>query len=171
MSLNLTSLAPPISLRPAVTLTDEELMRFSEENKPYRIERNNRGEIIIMSPVGGTGSIHEADIAYELLDWNKTIQTGRAFISNAGFNLRDGSCLSPDAAWVSLDRWNALSAEEQDGYPPLCPEFIIEVRSKSDSRRLLEEKMQLWMDNGGGACVAGRSDCGQCDDLSSRRSA
>ena len=148
MSLNLTSLVPPISLRPAATLTDEELMRFSEENKPYKIERNKYGEIIIMTPVGGIGSTHEAYVANMLFNWNETTGTGLAFISNAGFNLLDGSCLSPDAAWLALDRWNALTHEQQAGYPPLCPDFIIEVRSQSDSRASVESKMQLWLENG-----------------------
>jgi Uma2 family endonuclease len=148
MSLNLTSLVPPISLRPSATLTDEELMRFSEENKPYKIERNKYGEIIIMTPVGGIGSTHEAYIASSLFQWNETVQTGISFISNAGFNLPDGSCLSPDAAWLARDRWNALTHQQQVGYPPLCPDFIIEVRSQSDSRSSVEAKMQLWLENG-----------------------
>jgi Uma2 family endonuclease len=148
MSLNLTSLVPPISLRPSATLTDEELMRFSEENKPYRIERNKHGEIIIMTPVGGIGSTHEAYVDSTLFQWNEIAQTGLAFISNAGFNLADGSCLSPDAAWLERGRWDALTPEQQAGYPPLCPDFIIEVRSQTDSRRSVEEKMQLWVENG-----------------------
>jgi Uma2 family endonuclease len=148
MSLNLTSLVPPISLRPSAALTDEELMRFSEENKPYKIERNNRGEIIIMTPVGGIGSTHENFVASSLFNWNETIQTGIAFGSNAGFNLPDGSCLSPDAAWLALHRWNALTPEQQAAFPPLCPDFIIEVRSRSDSRASVEAKMQLWLENG-----------------------
>jgi Uma2 family endonuclease len=148
MSLNLTSLVPPISLRPSATLTDEELMRFSEENKPYRIERNKHGDIIIMTPVGGIGSTHEAYVAYCLLHWNEITRAGLAFISNAGFNLPDGSCLSPDAAWLARSRWDALTPEQQAGYPPLCPDFIIEVRSQSDTRRSVEDKMQLWVENG-----------------------
>jgi Uma2 family endonuclease len=148
MPLNLTSLVPPISLRPAASLTDEGLMRFSEENKPYKIERNKHGEIIIMTPVGGIGSTHEAYVASSLFQWNETAQTGIAFGSNAGFNLADGSCLSPDAAWLALDRWNSLTAEQQAGYPPLCPDFIIKIRSQSDSRTSVETKMELWLENG-----------------------
>ena len=148
MPLNLDRLAPPIVLRPSVTLTDEELMRFSADNKPYKVERNNRGEITIMTPVGGIGSAHEADVAYELFAWNKRSQTGKVFSPGAGFNLPDGSCLSPDAAWVSLARWNALTLKQQTGFPPLCPEFLIEIRSASDARHTLGAKMQLWLDNG-----------------------
>jgi Uma2 family endonuclease len=148
MSLNLTSLVPPISLRPSATLTDEKLMRFSEENKPYKIERNKYGDIVIMTPVGGIGSTHEAYVASTLFQWNEIVQTGLAFISNAGFNLADGSCLSPDAAWLARDRWDALTPAQQAGYPPLCPDFIIEIRSQSDTRRSVEDKMELWLENG-----------------------
>jgi Uma2 family endonuclease len=146
MALNLTGLVPPISLRPAATLTDEELMRFSEENKPYKIERN-RGGRILMGP-GGIESIRAAHVGCALFAWNDRVGAGIAFGWNAGFKLRDGSCLSPDAAWLSLGRWNALTLEEQAGFPPLCPEFVVEVRSQSDARRAVESKMGLWLENG-----------------------
>jgi Uma2 family endonuclease len=148
MTLDLSSLAPPVLIRPAVPLTDEELIRLSEVNRPYRFERNKSGEIVMMTPVGGIGGTHEGWVFSSLINWNETVQTGIAFGPNTGFNLPDGSCLSPDAAWVSLARWNALTPAEQAGFPPLCPEFLIEVRSRSDSRRMVEEKMQLWMENG-----------------------
>ena len=148
LTIDLTSLATPISLRPAASLTDEELMRFSEVNKPYRFERNKLGEIVMMSPVGGIGATHEAYVAWALYQWNEATGLGIVLMANAGFNLPDGSCLSPDTAWVSRSRWNALTLAEQKGFPPLCPEFIIEVRSQSDRRAAVEEKMQLWLQNG-----------------------
>ena len=148
MLLNLESLATPITLRPSITLSDEELIRFSRDNKPYKIERNNRGEITIMSPVGGIGSVHEGFVYGEFYVWARHDGTGKVFSPSAGFNLPDGSCLSPDVAWMPLDRWNSLSLKQQTGFPPLCPDFLIEVRSASDSRRMVEEKMQLWLDNG-----------------------
>jgi Uma2 family endonuclease len=83
-----------------------------------------------------------------LANWTDETGTGVSFSPNTGFNLPDGSCLSPDAAWVSLARWNALTPAEQASFPPLCPEFLIEVRSRGDSRRMVGEKMQLWMENG-----------------------
>ncbi len=148
MTLDMSSLAVPVMLRPAVALTDEELIRFSETNKPYRFERNRHGEIVMMSPVGGIGGTHESFVGASLYQWNESAGTGVVFMANTGFNLPDGSCLSPDASWLSLARWNALTPKEQAGFPPLCPEFLIEVRSQSDSRRMLEAKMQLWLDNG-----------------------
>ena len=147
-TIDVTDLELPIALRPSQRVTDEDLLRFSAENKPFKIERNRQGEITIMTPVGGIGSTHEAYVASSLYQWNEAMQTGIAFISNAGFKLPDHSCLSPDAAWVNLLRWNGLTPEEQEGYPPLCPDFLIEVRSRSDQRRLVEIKMQLWMENG-----------------------
>ena len=147
-TLDVTDLELPITLRPFRQMTDDELLRFSVENQPYKIERNRQGEITIITPVGAIGSTHEAYVASSLYQWNEVAQTGMAFISNAGFNLADHSCLSPDAAWIDLARWKALTPEEQEGYPPLCPDFLIEVRSRSDPRRLVETKMQLWMENG-----------------------
>jgi Uma2 family endonuclease len=131
MNIDVSSLSLPIRLRPATALTDEELMRFSRKNRPYKIERDKQGEITVRTPVGGIGSTHEVFVASTLYLWNETTGGGVAFGSNAGFNLRDGSCLSPDAAWLSIERWTALSAEQ-----------------RTDSRRLLEAKMQLWLDNG-----------------------
>lgn len=148
LTVDLTSMATPIFLRPATPLTDDELIHLSQANKPYRFERNKCGEIVMMTPVGGIGGTHEGWVFSFLVNWNETAQTGVAFGPNTGFNLPDSSCLSPDAAWVSLARWNALTPDEQAGFPPLCPEFLTEVRSRSDSRRMVEEKMQLWLENG-----------------------
>ncbi len=148
MLLNLDTLGLPLSLRASVTLTDDELMRFSAENKPYKIERNAQGEITIMSPVGGIGSTHEEYVSGEFYLWNKQTRSGRGFSPSAGFNLPDGSCLSPDVAWISASRWNSLTLQQQTGFPPLCPDFLIEIRSSSDVRSDVEAKMDLWMQNG-----------------------
>jgi Uma2 family endonuclease len=135
-------------LPPGTRLTDEELIRFSRQNRPYRFERNRDGEITMMSPVGGLGSIHEAIVAGALTVWTQDTGHGVAFAPNVGFNLPDGSCLAPDAAWLSRSRWQALTFEQQKGFPPLCPEFVVEVRSHSDTRRAAEDKMKLWMEHG-----------------------
>ena len=148
MLLNLDSLAPPIVLRPSATLSDEELIRFSEENKPYKIERNKYGDITIMTPVGGIGSADEGYVYGEFYLWAKQDGRGKCFSPGGGFNLADGSCLSPDVSWMTLDRWNTLTVKQKTSFPPLCPDFVIEVRSASDSRAMVEEKMQLWLDNG-----------------------
>ncbi len=122
-------------------------MAFSRRNKPYRIERNAKGELEILTPVGSKGSIWEARAIGKLAEWADE-HGGVVFSSNAGFTLPDGSVRSPDAAWASNGRWDALRVEEQEGYAPMCPEFVIEVRSKSDSREALRQKMELWIASG-----------------------
>ena len=102
-------------------LPDEELMRFSADNKGCRIERDRRGDITIVSPAGGIGSAHKGYVYGEFYLWARQHGTGKSFSPSAGCNLHDGSCLSPDLAWVTLDRWNSLTVEQQTGFPPLCP--------------------------------------------------
>lgn len=146
--IDLLDLELPLTLRPSARVSDEELMRFSERNRPHKIERNKEGDLIIRTPVGGIDGTHEKYITMKFGIWAEANGTGIDFSPNTGFNLPDGSCLSPDAAWISLDRWNALTIEQQESYPPLCPDFVVEVRSRSDSRRLVEAKMQSWLENG-----------------------
>ena len=146
--IDLTDLQLPVVLRPSARVSDEELMRFSEQNKPFKIERNKEGDLVIMTPVGGIGGTHENYVAAMFFNWSEQDARGIAFGPNTGFNLPDGSCLSPDAGWLPLGRWAALSPQQQAGYPPLCPDFLIELRSKTDSRRVLEAKMQTWLENG-----------------------
>jgi len=147
MEWSLTGLPLPIVLRPPSPLTDDELIAFSRKNKPFRIERNAKGEIEIMTPVGGDGSRWEAIVIRELGFWAEE-HGGETFSSNGGFNLPDGSTLSPDASWVSPDKWHALTAEERRSFPPLCPDFVVEILSATDSLKRLETKMELWLTNG-----------------------
>jgi Uma2 family endonuclease len=146
--IDLANLALPLTLRPAEPFSDEDLMRFSEVNKPYKIERNKEGEITIMTPVGFVGGQYELYVTARLLEWSEQDGRGIPVGPNAGFNLPDGSCLAPDGAWTSNDRLDRLTDEQKDGYPPLCPDFIIEIRSKSDRRNVVEAKMQTWLGNG-----------------------
>ncbi len=98
-------------------------MRFSEENKPFKVERNREGEITIMTPVGGIGDTHENYISLRFSMWAEQDGIGVAFSLNTGFNLQDGSCLSPDAAWLSLARWVALTPIEQAVIRRCAPSF------------------------------------------------
>ena len=143
----LTGVHLPITLRPPVPLSDEEIMIFSRRNKPYRVERNVRGELEIMSPNGTEGSHWEAFVIGELHLWARD-HGGMYFSSNGGFTLPDGSMRSPDAAWVSSSRWAELGRKDRKRYAPICPDFLIEILSETDSRFLLERKMQMWIDNG-----------------------
>jgi len=137
----------PVTVRPAVAMTDDELMVFSRQNRMYRIERNAKGELEIMSPSGGKGSRWESRVIRELDLWAEQ-NGGACFSSNGGFHLPDGSVLSPDASWVSEARWNSLTEAQQSTFPPLCPDFLIEILSATDSRTTLAAKMLVWMANG-----------------------
>ena len=138
----------PVRIRPEHPMTDEELMRFCAKNEPLRVERDTNGELIVMSPSGSEGGGVETDVATELNIWARQDGRGKVFGSNAGFTLPDGSVRAADAHWVSWPRWNALSEAERKGYAPLCPEFVIEVRSESDRLAALQDKMRMWLANG-----------------------
>ncbi|MBX2897763.1 MAG: Uma2 family endonuclease [Cyclobacteriaceae bacterium] len=129
-------------------LTDEQFFWFCQQNKDQRIERNSNHEIIIMSPVTSRSGNHSGEIFRQLANWSVLNGTGIHFDSSAGFTLPDRSVFSPDASWILNDKWNALSDEDKDRFAPICPDFVIEVRSKSDSLEELHKKMMLWLSNG-----------------------
>ena len=137
----------PLTIRPDTPMTDKELIAFSRRNRPYRIERNSKGELEIMSPVGFEGGQRELFAGARLLEWAER-HGGFCTSSNGGFTVPDGSVRSPDASWVSQARIDALTDAEKNGFAPVCPEFLIEILSESDSRRKLEDKMEMWIANG-----------------------
>jgi Uma2 family endonuclease len=148
MNLAFSEDAMPVRITFEQPLSDEALMRFSAENEWLRVERDANGELIVMTPVGSEGSAKELDVAIELGLWARRDGRVRAFGPTAGFTMPDTSVRAADAAWVSLHRWNALTREQQQGYAPVCPEFVIEVRSKSDRLKTLQAKMEMWIANG-----------------------
>ena len=101
-----------------------------------------------MSPVGGEGGKREADLTFELVGWNRQSNLGIVFSSSAGFRLPNGADRSPDAAWVKQERWNALTPEQRRKFPPIAPDFVIELRSETDDLGTLQAKMQEYMENG-----------------------
>ncbi len=145
---SLTGLPLPLILRPPSPMSDDELIAFSRRNKPYRIEKNAQGELLIMTPVGNDGGVREVDVVAQLFFWAKNDKSGQANGPNAGWNLPDGSTLSPDASWIAYSRLEKFTDEEKERYLPLCPDFIVEVRSRNDSKRVLRAKMETWVSNG-----------------------
>jgi Uma2 family endonuclease len=139
-----------VVLKDSITgsMSDHEFFRFCLENKDLRIERNSNLEIIIMSPVTTKYSFYSGAVYVQLYNWNAREKTGIAFDSSAGFTLSDRSVLSPDASWVSREVWNSLSDDDQNRFAPICPEFVVEVRSKTDAIEDLKSKMRVWMSNG-----------------------
>jgi Uma2 family endonuclease len=138
----------PVRIRFEQPLSDDALARFSSQNDPLRIERDSNGELIVMTPVHSDGGWLEGQILVELSLWARIDGRGKTFSSDAGFTLRDGSMRAPDASWISLQSWNALTREQQQSYAPICPQFVIEVRSNSYRLINLEAKMEMWIANG-----------------------
>jgi Uma2 family endonuclease len=148
MQVALQNVALPARLRPPAPLSDEELIAFSEANKPCKVERLATGKILVMTPSGYKNNLPEAYVVHELFAWAETDGRGEVFSSNAGFNLPDGSTLSPDAGWVESSRVAALSEHERERFLPFAPDFLIEILSPSDSLPELDAKMERWIVNG-----------------------
>jgi Uma2 family endonuclease len=148
MAFSLAELPLPVRLRPQVPMTDDELLRFCAANDGLRVEREANGEILVMTPAGSRTSKMNMRIGRLLDEWAEADGRGVAFDSNGGFTLPDGSMRAADAAWVELTRWNALSAKDQARFAPLCPDFVIELRSPSDNLSDLQTKMNQWIANG-----------------------
>ena len=137
-----------LRVRPVLQLTDDQFFELCRLNRDLRIERTAQGGLSIMSPAGGDSSALNAEITIQLGTWAKRDGTGRTFDSSGGFVLSDGAVRSPDAAWVSRARLAALSVEQRTKFLPLCPDFVIELRSPTDSLPALQDKMREYVANG-----------------------
>lgn len=137
-----------ITLDPVGTLTDEAFYQLCLANPDLKFERSAKGELIVMSPTGGESGRRNADITIDLGLWNRETQLGYTFDSSTCFKLPNGAERSPDAAWIRRDRWDALSPDDQQKFPPLTPDFVIELRSATDNLAALQAKMQEYQDNG-----------------------
>jgi Uma2 family endonuclease len=147
-TVSLKDVPLPARLHTSVTLTDEELMAFSQANKPCQVERLATGELLVMTPNGYEGNRREIYIARELDLWAEKDGRGQAVGASAGFNLFDGSTLSPDAGWVSAERLTGLTPQQRERFLPFAPDFVIEILSPSDSLSALDRKMEQWLANG-----------------------
>ena len=137
-----------LHFEPVFDLSDEDFYAFCQLNRDVQIERNAKGEVILTPPTGGDTSDRNAEITMQLRMWAKQNGTGTSFDSSGGFRLPNGAIRSPDAAWLEHVRLNALLAEDRRKFIPLCPDFLIELCSESDSIDTLKEKMQEYLDNG-----------------------
>jgi Uma2 family endonuclease len=130
-------------------LTDEQFFQLCIDNRDLRFERTASGGLIIMPPTGSETGNFNIDLSYQLQSWSRQNKhLGIAFDSSTGFKLPDGSDISPDAAWVRRDRWDALTAEEKKKFAPICPDFVVELRSTTDSLEKLRAKMKVYVKNG-----------------------
>lgn len=136
-----------ITLRGTREITDEELLQLARRNPGYQLERDDEGRLIV-SPTGGESGRRAAEVLRQLAEWAHARGNGPVFDSSTGFKLKDGSVRSPDAAWVRDDRWHALTPEQREVFPPLCPDAVFELRSRTDSIDDLRAKMQSFITNG-----------------------
>ena len=137
-----------INLNSVVELDEDQFYELCRSNPDVKFERNAKRELIIMSPTGGITGKYNADIVTDLNLWNRQKKLGIVFDSSTGFKLPNGADRSPDAAWLSLKRWNQLSLKQQEKFVPLCPNFVIELRSSSDNLKTLQDKMNEYRNNG-----------------------
>lgn len=133
---------------PGGRMSDDEFLRFCNKNEHLRFEQNAEGDLIVIPPTGGTGSHRNALIVYFVTEWALRDGTGLPFDSDGKFQLPNTARRSPDAAWILYERWNRLSEEEQEGISPISPDFVVELRSRTDRLSMLQDKMREYMDNG-----------------------
>ena len=125
-----------------------EFFKFCQRNQDWRFERTGEGDLIIMPPTGGKTGHTNFNLTVLFGVWARSDGSGVGFDSSTGFTLPNGAQRSPDLAWVQRARWEALTEEERVEFPPLCPDFVVEIRSSSDALSALQSKMQEYLDNG-----------------------
>lgn len=129
-------------------ISDDEFEKFCRHNPDFEIEMTKEGELVIMPPTGGlTGNRNFSLIGY-FFNWIEKDQSGVGFDSSTVFKLPNGAKRSPDLSWVKNERWEKLTDQEQEKFPPLCPDFVVELRSPSDSLKNLQNKMTEYIENG-----------------------
>lgn len=145
-----SSAAILLSIPPALTLTvtREQFVELAIANRELQLERTARGELIVNPPTGGDTGKRNFNIAGQIWVWNQQTKLGEAFDSSTGFHLPNGADRSPDVSWVCQERWDALTPKQKESFIPLCPDFVVELRSKSDNMEPLRVKMREYMNNG-----------------------
>ena len=136
-----------VNLR-SIRLTPTQFEQLCSDNRDLRLELTSLGELIVMPPTGSKTGQQNFRLTSQLGNWVHKDGTGVGFGSSTGFKLPNGAILSPDGSWIRQERWEALTTEEQEGFAPICPDFVVELRSPSDSMRRLRNKMQEYIENG-----------------------
>jgi Uma2 family endonuclease len=137
-----------INLDPIIKLTDDQFYQLCQGNPNVKLERNAIGELLIMPPTGGETGKRNATLISRFIVWNEEAQLGEVFDSSTCFKLPNGADRSPDVSWVRQDRWDALTPVEKEKFPPIAPDFVLELMSPSDSLKTTQAKMQEYIDNG-----------------------
>ncbi len=142
-----TALAINIPPTLTLTVTREQFIELAIANRELQLERTATGELIVNPPTGGGTGYRNLDIEGQLWLWNRRTGLGKAFNSSTGFHLPNGADRSLDASWMRQERWDTLTPEEKEGFLPLSPDFVVELRSKSDNMKPLRDKMKEYMEN------------------------
>ncbi|HEX8635488.1 MAG TPA: Uma2 family endonuclease [Pyrinomonadaceae bacterium] len=129
-------------------MSEQEFYEFCLLNPDLSLELTSEGDLIIMPPTGGKTGIRNAILITRLTAWTLEDKSGQPFDSSTLFTLPNGAKRSPDFAWITNERWNALTEDEQERFPPLCPDFVVELRSRTDTLKNLRQKMEEYMANG-----------------------
>lgn len=139
-----------IDLSPIINLTDEQFYHLAtSQPDQIKLERTATGEIVIVTPHGAETSNRNARVIAQVVVWaDEHEDLGLAFDSDTEFNLPNGGSRSPNAAWISRERWEALTDREREVFPPICPDFVIELRSPTDRLKPLQDKMQEYLNSG-----------------------
>ncbi|MCU0545792.1 MAG: Uma2 family endonuclease [Oscillatoriaceae cyanobacterium Prado104] len=137
-----------LDLNPIIQLTEEQFYVLCQENPDLKLERNAKGELIVMPPTGGETGKRNVKLILQVALWNEQTQLGEVFDSSTGFTLPNKADRSPDVSWVEKSRWEALTPQQREKFIPLCPDFVIEILSPTDSLKKTQDKMQEYRDNG-----------------------
>ncbi len=138
----------PITFKAEGIMTDQEFFRFCQMNDSMQFERDAQQNIILISPTGSFTGNFNSKISGHLFIWNEKNELGEIFDSSAGFMLPNGAVRSPAVSWIKNERWNLLTQEQKEQFAPICPDFVIEIRSKSDGLTYLQDKMKEFIENG-----------------------
>jgi Uma2 family endonuclease len=139
-------LSSPLELE--LKLTDEQFFELCQKHENLKFERNAKGDLIIMSPTGGLTGDRNSDLNYQLKAWNRKYKLGKVFDSSTGFKLPNGADRSPDGSFITMEKWDSLTREQQEKFLPFCPDFVIELRSPSDTLAITQAKMREYIENG-----------------------
>ena len=137
-----------VNLTPTFNLTEDAFDQLCQNNPDIRFERNAQGALVIMPPMGAEDGKREADLTLEVALWNRQARLGVVFSPSTGFTLPNGAIRSPDVAWIAQARWDALTPDQRRRFPPIAPDFVIELRSATDELADLQAKMQEYIANG-----------------------
>ncbi|WP_449418650.1 Uma2 family endonuclease [Phormidium nigroviride] len=140
--------AVTINFNSVVKLTDDQFYQLCRDNPDVKFERNAKGEIIVMPPTGGETGKYNAGITADFVIWNRQTKLGEVFDSSTCFKFPNGADRSPDVSWIKQERWDALTPQQKEKFPPIAPDFVLELMSPTDNLKETQSKLQEYIDNG-----------------------